>query len=144
MHRNTQSTIFCFEISIVTVVSLANLHLCGRVSVCQTAEWFTETTSVAEEFAQQLSEPFALKTLLLHHRQLGTLSSGEFNRQDKRNRVLCVFSICVKDQCLKCSVFFLFCFLPAVSPTYLHSVLFSVFDNKFNFFSRNLCSSHNK
>lgn len=67
----------------MTVVSLANLHLCGRLSVCQTAAWLAETTSVAEEFGQHLSEPFALKTLLLHHRQLGTLSSGEFNRQEE-------------------------------------------------------------
>ncbi|XP_029901965.1 zinc finger protein 260-like isoform X2 [Myripristis murdjan] len=42
----------------------------------QTAAWLTETTAVAEEFGQHLSEPFALKTLLLYHRQLGTLSTG--------------------------------------------------------------------
>ncbi|XP_026218634.1 zinc finger protein 883-like [Anabas testudineus] len=41
----------------------------------QTAAWLTETASVSEEVGQHLSEPFALKTLLLHHRQLGTLSS---------------------------------------------------------------------
>ncbi|KAI3366755.1 hypothetical protein L3Q82_009421, partial [Scortum barcoo] len=48
----------------------------------QTAAWITETTSVAEEFGQHLSEPFALKTLLLHHRQLGTLSSAPTSCED--------------------------------------------------------------
>nr|XP_046235101.1 zinc finger protein 2-like isoform X2 [Scatophagus argus] len=42
----------------------------------QTAAWLTDTTSVSEELGQHLCEPFALKTLLLHHRQLGTLSSA--------------------------------------------------------------------
>uniref|UniRef100_A0A8C4HTJ8 C2H2-type domain-containing protein n=1 Tax=Dicentrarchus labrax TaxID=13489 RepID=A0A8C4HTJ8_DICLA len=46
----------------------------------QTAAWLTETTSVSEEFGQHQSEPFALKTLLFHHRQLGTLSSGRLSR----------------------------------------------------------------
>ncbi|KAM7378244.1 hypothetical protein PAMA_013235 [Pampus argenteus] len=48
----------------------------------QTTAWLTET-SVTEEFGLHLSEPLALKTLLLHHRQFGTLSSGEFNREDE-------------------------------------------------------------
>ncbi|XP_053169757.1 zinc finger protein 883-like [Scomber japonicus] len=43
----------------------------------QTAAWLSETTLVAKEFGLHLSEPFALKALLLHHRQLGTLSSEE-------------------------------------------------------------------
>ncbi|CAK6961410.1 zinc finger protein 883-like [Scomber scombrus] len=43
----------------------------------QTAAWLSETTLAAKEFGLQLSEPFALKTLLLHHRQLGNLSSDE-------------------------------------------------------------------
>lgn len=46
----------------------------------QTAAWFTETTSVSEEVRQHVCKPTALKSLLLHHRHLGTLSSGEFNR----------------------------------------------------------------
>ena len=43
------------------------------------------------DIGQHLSEPFALKTLLLHHRQLGTLSSGAFHRDEVElfpNRVL--------------------------------------------------------
>lgn len=48
----------------------------------QTAAWLTETTSLSEEFAQHVSEPVALKALLLHHRQLGNLSSCECNRKD--------------------------------------------------------------
>lgn len=55
-------------------------YLCSYFFVSQTAAWLTETTSVSEEVRQHLFEPTALKTLLLHHRQLGTLSSGEFNR----------------------------------------------------------------
>ncbi|XP_044198923.1 putative zinc finger protein 286B isoform X2 [Thunnus albacares] len=43
----------------------------------QTTAWLTETTSATKEFGLHLSEPLALKTLLLHHRQLGTLSSDE-------------------------------------------------------------------
>ncbi|XP_008300496.1 zinc finger protein 2 homolog [Stegastes partitus] len=39
----------------------------------QTTAWLTE--SVSEDLGQHLSEPVALKSLLLHHRQLGTLSS---------------------------------------------------------------------
>ncbi|KAK5848845.1 hypothetical protein PBY51_008533 [Eleginops maclovinus] len=42
----------------------------------QTAAWLTETTSVSKEFGQYLSEPFAMNTLLLHHRQMGTLGSA--------------------------------------------------------------------
>ncbi|XP_034382185.1 zinc finger protein 878-like [Cyclopterus lumpus] len=42
----------------------------------QTAAWLTETTCGSEEFGQNLSEPFALKSLLLHHRQLGNLSTS--------------------------------------------------------------------
>ncbi|XP_067346695.1 zinc finger protein 84-like isoform X2 [Channa argus] len=41
----------------------------------RTAAWLTET-SVSEEIRLHLSESIALKTLLLHHRQLGTLSSA--------------------------------------------------------------------
>ncbi|XP_071386761.1 zinc finger protein 568-like isoform X1 [Centroberyx affinis] len=41
----------------------------------QTAAWLAETTGVAEDFGRHLSDPFALKTLLLHHKQLGTLST---------------------------------------------------------------------
>ncbi|TMS03090.1 hypothetical protein E3U43_021070 [Larimichthys crocea] len=37
----------------------------------QTAAWLTETTSVLEGFEQHLSEPFALKTLLIHHWTVG-------------------------------------------------------------------------
>ncbi|XP_035528567.1 zinc finger protein 436-like [Morone saxatilis] len=48
----------------------------------QTAAWLTETTSVSEEFGQHQSEPFALKTLLLHHKQLGTLSSAHSSREE--------------------------------------------------------------
>uniref|UniRef100_A0A8C2ZCA0 C2H2-type domain-containing protein n=1 Tax=Cyclopterus lumpus TaxID=8103 RepID=A0A8C2ZCA0_CYCLU len=46
----------------------------------QTAAWLTETTCGSEEFGQNLSEPFALKSLLLHHRQLGNLSTCTLNR----------------------------------------------------------------
>lgn len=103
------------------------------ISVSQTAAWLTETTSVSEEFGQHLSEPFALKTLLLHHRRSGTLSFSKFNRKDERNRVLYVVSICVKDQCLK-RLYFLVSFLPDVLLTFLYSVLFPFFDNKSYFF----------
>ncbi|XP_054480841.1 zinc finger protein 184-like [Anoplopoma fimbria] len=48
----------------------------------QTAAWLTETTSVSEEFGQHLSEPFALKSLLLHHRQSGTLSTAPSSTED--------------------------------------------------------------
>lgn len=61
------------------VVSLAHLHL-GGLLCFQTAAWLTETTSLSEEFGQHMSEPVALKALLLHHRQLGNLSSCECNR----------------------------------------------------------------
>ncbi|XP_059182061.1 zinc finger and SCAN domain-containing protein 30-like [Centropristis striata] len=47
----------------------------------QTVAWLTET-SVSEEFGLHLSEPFALKTLLLHHRQLGTLSSAPSSSEE--------------------------------------------------------------
>ncbi|XP_056157612.1 zinc finger protein 391-like [Lampris incognitus] len=42
----------------------------------QTAAWLPEDPSVKETFGQHLSDPAALKALLLHHRQLGTLSDG--------------------------------------------------------------------
>ncbi|XP_073336835.1 uncharacterized protein [Pagrus major] len=42
----------------------------------QTAAWLTETTSLSEEIGLHLSEPFALKSLLLHHKQSRTLSSA--------------------------------------------------------------------
>uniref|UniRef100_UPI0037E8768D putative zinc finger protein 286B n=1 Tax=Semicossyphus pulcher TaxID=241346 RepID=UPI0037E8768D len=48
----------------------------------QTAALLTETVYLAEEFGQHLSEPFALKTLLLHHRQLGTLSSAPSSSEE--------------------------------------------------------------
>ncbi|XP_054595694.1 zinc finger protein 566 isoform X3 [Nothobranchius furzeri] len=41
----------------------------------QTALWLSESFG-SEEFAHYLTEPFPLKTLLLHHRALGTLSSA--------------------------------------------------------------------
>ncbi|XP_045927645.1 zinc finger protein 432-like isoform X1 [Micropterus dolomieu] len=48
----------------------------------QTAAWLTETTSVGDEFGLHLSEPFALKTLLLHHIKLGTLSSAPSSSEE--------------------------------------------------------------
>ncbi|KAL6116802.1 uncharacterized protein ACO6RY_14744 [Pungitius sinensis] len=48
----------------------------------QTAAWLTETTSASEELGANLSDPFALKSLLLHHRQLGTLSTAPSSRED--------------------------------------------------------------
>ncbi|XP_041820143.1 zinc finger protein 773-like isoform X2 [Chelmon rostratus] len=48
----------------------------------QAAALLTETTPVLEEFGQHLSEPFALETLLLHHRQLGTLSSAPSSSEE--------------------------------------------------------------
>ncbi|GLD48446.1 zinc finger protein 154-like protein, partial [Lates japonicus] len=42
----------------------------------QTAAGLTDTASVSEELGQHLSEPCTLKNLLLHHRQLGTLSTA--------------------------------------------------------------------
>lgn len=44
--------------------------------VLQTTVWLCET-STSEEFQQHLSELLDLKTLLVHHRELGTLSSGQ-------------------------------------------------------------------
>lgn len=95
----------------MTVVSIVSLHVDGFVSVSQTAAWLTETTSLSEEIGLHLSEPFALKSLLLHHRQSGTLSSGAFHRKDTRNR---------KNSA--CSGFFFP--LPAVLPTYFLSLPF--------------------
>lgn len=46
-------------------------------SVFQTAAWLTETASLSEEFEQSLSEPLALRTLLLHQAQLGNLGTSE-------------------------------------------------------------------
>lgn len=37
---------------------------------------------MSEELEQHLSDPFDLNALLLHHRKLENLSSGEFNRKD--------------------------------------------------------------
>ncbi|AWO98066.1 putative zinc finger protein 2 -like [Scophthalmus maximus] len=48
----------------------------------QTAAWLTETTSVSEDFGKHLTEPSAIKTLLLHHRQSGTLSSAPTSSED--------------------------------------------------------------
>ncbi|XP_071358903.1 histone-lysine N-methyltransferase PRDM9-like isoform X1 [Trachinotus anak] len=48
----------------------------------QTAAWLTDTTSVSEEFGQHLSEPLSMKTLLLHHRQLGTLGSAPSSSEE--------------------------------------------------------------
>ncbi|XP_026182197.1 oocyte zinc finger protein XlCOF6-like isoform X2 [Mastacembelus armatus] len=48
----------------------------------QTVAWLTDTASVLEEFGQYLSEPFCLKALLLHHRQLGTLSSDPSSSEE--------------------------------------------------------------
>ncbi|TKS90855.1 Zinc finger protein ZFMSA12A [Collichthys lucidus] len=48
----------------------------------QTAAWLTETTSVLEGFEQHLSEPFALKTLLIHHGQSGTLGSAPSSSEE--------------------------------------------------------------
>lgn len=45
----------------------------------QTAAWLTATPSVSEELGQHVCEPSALKTLLLHHRQMENLSSGQFS-----------------------------------------------------------------
>ncbi|XP_068611659.1 zinc finger protein ZFMSA12A-like [Brachionichthys hirsutus] len=42
----------------------------------QTAAWLTETESVSGDLEKHLSEPSVLNNLLLHHRQLGTLSSA--------------------------------------------------------------------
>ncbi|KAM9705407.1 uncharacterized protein ACNS7B_001665 isoform 2-T2 [Menidia menidia] len=47
----------------------------------QTTAWLTET-SLSEGFGQYLSNPFALKTLLLHHREFKTLSSESSNEED--------------------------------------------------------------
>uniref|UniRef100_A0AAQ4NYK1 C2H2-type domain-containing protein n=2 Tax=Gasterosteus aculeatus TaxID=69293 RepID=A0AAQ4NYK1_GASAC len=58
------------------------LHCGDLLSASQTAAWLTETTSVSEEFGANLSEPFALKSLLLHHRQLGTLSAAPSSSKD--------------------------------------------------------------
>ena len=59
----------------VSSASAANLLL----PVSQTAAWLTETAAVSEDFEHNLSDPFGLKTLLLHHRELGTISSGELD-----------------------------------------------------------------
>ncbi|KAK1906429.1 Zinc finger protein 837 [Dissostichus eleginoides] len=48
----------------------------------QTAAWLTETTSVSKEFGQHLSNPLALNTLLLHHRQMGTLGSAPSSSEE--------------------------------------------------------------
>lgn len=71
---------------LITVVFFFFYLLLGRFYVLffmssQTSAWLTEMTSVAEDLGQNLSEPFALKSLLLHHRQLGTIGTGGFNRR---------------------------------------------------------------
>ncbi|CAJ1054869.1 zinc finger protein 2 homolog [Xyrichtys novacula] len=48
----------------------------------QTAAWLSSTDCVAEEFGLHLSEPSAIKTLLFHHRQLGTLSSAPSSAEE--------------------------------------------------------------
>lgn len=60
-------------------VLVAKLHLCCLRSMSQTAAWLGEAPSVANEFGQHLSDPSVLKTLILHHRHLVTLSAGEFS-----------------------------------------------------------------
>lgn len=47
--------------------------------VFQTTAWLTETPSISAELGQHLSEPSALKTLLLHYRQMENLSSGQIS-----------------------------------------------------------------
>ncbi|KAM3587788.1 uncharacterized protein V6R79_013888 [Siganus canaliculatus] len=49
----------------------------------QTAAWLSEATSVSKELEQHLSEHFALKSLLSHHRQLETLRTApSFGEED--------------------------------------------------------------
>ncbi|KAG8005629.1 Zinc finger protein ZFMSA12A [Nibea albiflora] len=48
----------------------------------QTAAWLSETTSVLEGLEQHLSEPFALKTLLIYHGQSGTLGSAPSSSEE--------------------------------------------------------------
>lgn len=61
------------------------------VMVLQTTVWLSET-SASEEIKHNLSEPSALKTLLVHHRELRTLSSGKnrdvFPRFSPRRKTL--------------------------------------------------------
>ncbi|MEQ2179410.1 hypothetical protein GOODEAATRI_024645, partial [Goodea atripinnis] len=47
----------------------------------QTANWLNES-SASEDLGHHLSEPFSLKTLLLHHRELGTLSSASSSTEE--------------------------------------------------------------
>uniref|UniRef100_A0A3Q2PY31 Zinc finger protein 578-like n=1 Tax=Fundulus heteroclitus TaxID=8078 RepID=A0A3Q2PY31_FUNHE len=47
----------------------------------QTANWLNES-SASEDLGLHLSEPFPLKTLLLHHRELGTLSSASSSTEE--------------------------------------------------------------
>ncbi|KAM9846058.1 uncharacterized protein ACBR49_011024 [Aulostomus maculatus] len=50
----------------------------------QTAGWLTETSAVTRDIGHHLSEPSALKTLLLHHKQLGgTLGSAPSGTSDE-------------------------------------------------------------
>lgn len=107
----------------LTVVSLAFF------SVFQTAALLTETTSMSEKFGKHLSEPFVLKALLLHHRQLGNLGSGEFNRKDRESRkgFICIFYLGVQG-CI--TLLFSGLFLPVASLAF--SVSFSFFDKKRN------------
>ncbi|CAL8242549.1 unnamed protein product [Merluccius merluccius] len=44
-------------------------------TLTQTATWLTDGGTAAEEFSRSLFDPSALKTLLLHHRQMGTIST---------------------------------------------------------------------
>lgn len=49
----------------------------ARCATCsQTAAWLTATPSLSEDLGRHLRDPSALKTLLLHHRQMEKLSSG--------------------------------------------------------------------
>ncbi|TNM91335.1 hypothetical protein fugu_019715 [Takifugu bimaculatus] len=48
----------------------------------QTAAWLSETPLMSEVFGRHLSEPSALKTLLLHHRQMENISSAASSGSD--------------------------------------------------------------
>lgn len=63
----------------LTLVPIGYCKNDHRATCFQTAAWLTATPSLSEELGQHLCEPSALKTLLLHHRQMENLSFGSFS-----------------------------------------------------------------
>ncbi|KAG7277667.1 hypothetical protein CRUP_025352 [Coryphaenoides rupestris] len=62
-------------------------------TLAQTAAWLSDGPSVEEEFSRSLSDAAALKTLLLHHRQLGALSSEASPCREEEPSIMAVLAL---------------------------------------------------